>query len=1255
MDTISLVQAIGQLIGVLKSNTGSVFELNTSWFDTPVSSRGDDLTTILTNPDQTEALFKLLGETLTARKNPPSSPGKDYTWYDIPNPDTMEPSGICLIAPNGTGNGNMIGLGFARDTSKDGLSFTIYVYQTLFQVGQDPVKFLLEPDNLTYPVVGIQSNNTNGITISDGTVNTISLIGTLNPNTPTFELTFTGQGTLPGPVKTLSELNNPVVIGLLSDNLIKPNQMQELLNKLVGDSSINFGTMLTDAGLLDTNGTNKYGTEFLFNINTISKSATGSDIVTELVHAAIKGLKAINPLITIGDGKLSIIESQSVTDLYGINLQIPDIQLKASSASSQKELDLQLGSWFTKTATDTDNWAKKLDIDTSNGAGIDLTFINSTASSFSIESPTVTLTSLGLDYKGTDSKHPLFDIKGVTLQGTEARIYAQLNEDGLQDYGAAIRLDEIGIPLGPPPKTQSTANPVAGNLLSSGSGDPDNTSATSAAVNPEFSIEASYRHSTGQFNFQLYDADGNPTDTIWLPLQRTFGPIKCQKIGIGWQESSKDLLLIFDGSVELGGLTVDLIDLSIGIPVTDPSDTSNYELGLKGMSLLYQKGDLRVSGGFLESGSGASTEYNGEVIIDTAKFGLGALGSYGTINGHTSLFIFGSSTTPLGGPPAFFVDGIAAGFGYNRKFVPPSKDKVASFPLVAAAADPSAVGLSSGGSVDPSKLGTILSTFDSAIPMSLGDYWLAAGVKFKTFDLVNSNVLLSVCFGHELEIFVLGTSLVQLPPPPDNADVFASAELELEVTIIPEKGVVTATAVLAPSSFVLTPDCHLTGGFAFYTWFGDNPHAGDFVLSLGGYNPAFVKPAWYPSVKRLGFLWNISSNLSIEGDAYFALTPSCVMGGGSLTASFHLGSFLQAWYTAHADFVMTWKPFSYYVEYGVSIGVRANVPLLFVTLHIQLSVGATVQVWGPSTGGTAQVHLWFASFTLGFGPGRGSIPHTVDWASVAKMLPANGVYFTPPPAEGMFDEVAGGGSQDDGSCPGPAIVASNGLIKNDGDTWVVRAADFMFSATSHVPCTSGSIVSGTASATIDQGKIKTDTLSVRPMGITAGKSDFTVTIKEDDGEHGELSGTTWDYETVDGDLPDAIYGVPLKKGAAPKPAANRTTYTIGLINVAPASHTPTGPAAIDMKVAFTDITVVPESQIPLLPLSTTVATGDDIPSLSPNVFSDIKAIDATTTQNQRQSLVDAFGALKIYEGSGGDLTAMAADPQAVFQNAPMID
>lgn len=71
-------------------------------------------------------------------------------------------------------------------------------------------------------------------------------------------------------------------------------------------------------------------------------------------------------------------------------------------------------------------------------------------------------------------------------------------------------------------------------------------------------------------------------------------------------------------------------------------------------------------------------------------------------------------------------------------------------------------------------------------------------------------------------------------------------------------------------------------------WFGPNPNAGDFVFSVGGYHPAFDRPAYYPNPPRLAITWAISDNLMVRGEAYFAVTPKAVVGGGALSFNFDL-------------------------------------------------------------------------------------------------------------------------------------------------------------------------------------------------------------------------------------------------------------------------------------------------------------------------------------------------------------------------------
>src|SRR4029077_9028650 len=117
-----------------------------------------------------------------------------------------------------------------------------------------------------------------------------------------------------------------------------------------------------------------------------------------------------------------------------------------------------------------------------------------------------------------------------------------------------------------------------------------------------------------------------------------------------------------------------------------------------------------------------------------------------------------------------------------------------------------------------------------------------------------------------------------------------------------------------------------TGGFAFCIWFGNNPHVGDFVVTIGGYHPAFSPPTGYPLVSPLVFNWPLRGGVTVKGGAYFAITPSAAMAGGSLQVLFHEGD-LQAWFIAYANLLVRWNPFYFTANIGVSIGASFRLNL----------------------------------------------------------------------------------------------------------------------------------------------------------------------------------------------------------------------------------------------------------------------------------------------------------------------------------------
>jgi hypothetical protein len=458
----------------------------------------------------------------------------------------------------------------------------------------------------------------------------------------------------------------------------------------------------------------------------------------------------------------------------------------------------------------------------------------------------------------------------------------------------------------------------------------------------------------------------SPDGAKWIEVNKALGPLSVQRIGLKY--ANGEVYFLMDIGLSAEGLTIDLA----GLGVSSPLKTFALGFHLSGIDLEFKSSAFEIAGEFLnvpqdQLPAGAEFEYAGAAMLTAGDFDLTALGSYARIDGQASVFVFAVLDYPLGGPAFFFVTGVAAGFGYNRRLVLPAVEEVPNFPLVAAAVNPSSV--FPGGGNQKNSLSQALGVLDKYIPPSPGDYFLAAGIRFTTFEMLTSVAMLTVAFGNRLEIALLGDSQLSIPTDPtgehpDNPKI-ANVELALEVRIDPDEGDFKAAAVLTANSWVLSPECRLTGGFAFYLWYARD-HEGDFVITLGGYNPHYQPALWYPSEPRLGINWAQSKELTIKGGSYFALTPHAIMAGGALEVVFQTGG-LRAWLTANADFLIEWQPFHYEIEIGISVGVAYTFSLFGAKITLSLEIGASLELAGPPFGGTATIHLWIISFTIPFG------------------------------------------------------------------------------------------------------------------------------------------------------------------------------------------------------------------------------------------------------------------------------------------------
>ncbi|MGK7880324.1 MAG: DUF6603 domain-containing protein [Crocosphaera sp.] len=463
----------------------------------------------------------------------------------------------------------------------------------------------------------------------------------------------------------------------------------------------------------------------------------------------------------------------------------------------------------------------------------------------------------------------------------------------------------------------------------------------------------------------------------WFKLQKNFGPVHFERVGVQYQDAT--LWFLLDAALSASGLTLSLDGLAVGSPLNkfDP------KFKLKGIGIDYQGGGaVEIGGAFLRkqvTKDGKTVdEYDGAAVIKSETFTLSAIGSYSEdAQGDPSLFIYAVLDKPIGGPSFFFVTGLAAGFGYNRALKIPTIDQVVTFPLVEEAINSNQINQSSNTQDGATKLTQELNKLQEYIPPETGQIFLAVGVKFTSFKIIDSFALLTVAFGNRFEVNLLGLSTLVAPPEVDKTPI-AEVQLALKATFLPDEGFLGVRGQLTPNSYILSKKCHLTGGFAFYSWFAPHEHDGDFVFTLGGYHPNFIVPAHYPKVPRLAFNWQVNSQLNIKADGYFALTASALMAGGHLQATWQSGR-LRAWFNAGADFLIAWKPYHYDARIYVDMGVSYSFHILFGTVHISVDVGADLHIWGPEFTGKAHIHLWCVSFTVGFGAGASQTPQPIGW------------------------------------------------------------------------------------------------------------------------------------------------------------------------------------------------------------------------------------------------------------------------------------
>ncbi|MEV0032676.1 DUF6603 domain-containing protein [Nocardia sp. NPDC050793] len=572
------------------------------------------------------------------------------------------------------------------------------------------------------------------------------------------------------------------------------------------------------------------------------------------------------------------------------------------------------------------------------------------------------------------------------------------------------------------------------------------------------------------------------------------------------------------------------------------------------------------------------------------------------------------------GIPAIRLTGVAVGFGWNSRIRVPAVTELDDFPFVKALSDPASIG---GETEDPVEiLRTLTLTANPWITAKDDELWVAAGLGFTLAELIEGRLFALVQTGEELTIALMGTGAADLPKGAGRK--YARIGVGLSAVIKPKQGELAFDAGLTSDSYLLDPNCRLRGGISLRTWFGPSPYAGDFVFSVGGFHPNYRAPKQYPAQPRVGFDWDLTGSVTISGNAYLAVTAGAAMAGGGLAIRFHSGV-VRAWCTAQVDALIQWKPFYFDVGLKVSIGVSASVKIIFVRITITVEIGVHLEVWGPPTGGTARIKLWFISFTINFGNGRAGASNELDWPGFSALLP---------PAENNVRVLPGAG----------LLVEKHPATRTlANDYWEVSASGFTFTTDTTVPLTK--IFLGTATAPAESGS----TVNLRPTrwrGVTSNQR-VKLTL---DGAARDLG--EWSRAKRTATVAAELWG---SRGSGSLPSDGNHVVPDQLLGAAMTSPAPrhgTSTGFIDQEAIAFD-PVDPDGAQPLDPNAGPVGA---LPTRPGGVIATIAATVAATEQTAaRQRLAGQLTALGFDLGAlDNNLSGYARACQTAFTAEPML-
>lgn len=236
--------------------------------------------------------------------------------------------------------------------------------------------------------------------------------------------------------------------------------------------------------------------------------------------------------------------------------------------------------------------------------------------------------------------------------------------------------------------------------------------------------------------------------------------------------------------------------------------------------------------------------------------------------------------------------------------------------------------------VDPvNRMTEVLSDIESVFPAAQGrfTFGVLARLGWGSPQLVRVDLGLIICLPAPLSIALIGRLSAALP---DEEAPVVVLHLDVAGGLDLGRKELWVEAVLHDSRVAVFD---ISGGFALRTAWGDEP---TFILSVGGFNPAFTPPANFNPPQRVTIALGSGDNPRIALAAYLAITSNTIQFGANLDVHAE-ATFLGVWSVdlqAGFDALVVLVPFSFVVDFRGGIMVKHNGnPFIGASFYLSLS------------------------------------------------------------------------------------------------------------------------------------------------------------------------------------------------------------------------------------------------------------------------------------------------------------------------------